>query len=453
MSSPLASTVSRPAGIRAYATLVAALAAFLAAMVVLRVPFRGYLIEARLSGRLGDGLDAAGAESWLKAAAPGVNVRVDAATSGHCDVVLQEIAPRAGEAQVTIDRVARQFAEHHVAERRAATRQAKLARLQAELQTARDTEDAIRDRLDLLRQAQSSQAQSSQTASSIPPEVLPAPTTTIPEAVMAPLPERSSPLASAESHLASLRQRLEQLRAELAALLGNCTDAHPKVITLRAQIAGLESELAAQEGSVAGGRRTEKQASIGSGGAQRWITTVDYARQSPAGDLEAALANLAAATRARQWAERQLQAEVQALSSAPGFPWTVEPARVLARVGGTPRALTLAGASLIALIAAGAMFFASAALLPRLVIQTADELAQTLTLPIVATMPMRGSPRRPRRYLAPWLVQATVHSAEIVLAAMFLALAFTMLSDRWLAGQIVGDPFGVLSEVAGRLLA
>ena len=36
---------------------------------------------------------------------------------------------------------------------------------------------------------------------------------------------------------------------------------------------------------------------------------------------------------------------------------------------------------------------------------------------------------------------------------MFLALAFTMLSDRWLAGQVMADPFGVLSEVAGRLLS
>jgi hypothetical protein len=165
------------------------------------------------------------------------------------------------------------------------------------------------------------------------------------------------------------------------------------------------------------------------------------------------LANLAAATRARQWAERQLQTEVQTLASAPGYPWAVESARVLARVGGTPRVLTLAGASLIALVAAGVMFFASAALLPRLVIQTADELAQTLALPVVGTLPVAGQPKRPRRFLAPWLVQATVHSAEIMLAAMFLALAFTMLSDRWLAGQILGDPFGVLSEVAGRLLA
>jgi hypothetical protein len=35
---------------------------------------------------------------------------------------------------------------------------------------------------------------------------------------------------------------------------------------------------------------------------------------------------------------------------------------------------------------------------------------------------------------------------------MMLALVFTVISDRWLASQVLVDPFGVLSEVAGRLL-
>jgi hypothetical protein len=99
------------------------------------------------------------------------------------------------------------------------------------------------------------------------------------------------------------------------------------------------------------------------------------------------------------------------------------------------------------------MAFASAALIPRLVIQTTDELAGILSLPLAGTMPIAGRRRLYRSSLAPRVVQFSVHAAEILLAAMFLALAFTMLSDRWLAGQILADPFGVLSEVAGRVLS
>ncbi len=469
MSIAPASPASRPPGIRTYATLVVALAAFLASMVVLRVPFRGYLVEARLSGRLGDGLDKAAIESWLKAAAPGVNVRVDAASSGRCEVNLQHIALRAGEAQAAIDRVARQFAEHYVAERREATRQVKLARLQGELQTARDTEDAVRARLDELRQSQSPQ-----NIAALSPEVLPAPGS--PQMETLAMPGPGTPLPASDAGLASLRERIEQLRAELAGLLGNCTEAHPKVITLRAQIAGLEHELATpvlQTGTpnsgsgVFGGQPLAHPDRLDSAKdrgppdhpSAKWVIvcrggTMTYEPANPATEnIDAALANLAAATRARQWAERQLQTEVETLAAAPGFPWSVEPARVLARVGGTPRTLTLVGATLIALLAALVAYLASATLVPRVLIQSTDELADSLALPLVGTMRVAGRPHHKHRRIAPWLVQTSVHSAEIVLAAMFLALAFTMLSDRWLASQIIADPFGVLSEVAGRLLA
>jgi hypothetical protein len=105
------------------------------------------------------------------------------------------------------------------------------------------------------------------------------------------------------------------------------------------------------------------------------------------------------------------------------------------------------------LVAATLMYFASAALIPKLVIQTTQELSAILSLPLAGAMQVGGRRRLVRPNLAPWVVQTGVHAAEILLAAMFPALAFTMLSDRWLAGQILADPFGVLSEVAGRLLA
>jgi hypothetical protein len=441
MSPPL-TTLAPPAQsapTRGYATLVVALAAFLASMVVLRVPFRGYLIEARLSGRLGDGLDQPAVEAWLKTAAPGVQVRVDAEASGRCDVILQQVAPRAGEAQIAIDRVTRQFAEQYVAQRHEATRQVRLARLQAELQTARDTEDALRTRLDELREQQLVQVPSAMSAETLPP----------PAAEPAP----PAPLATNDPRLKGLRERLESLKVELAGLLGNFTEEHPKIITLRSQIAGLERELDSPESGVASGKPVEKHASRYTPARTIGLTASSYESQSAApGGAQDALANLAAATRARQWAERQLQAEVETLAASAGFPWSVESSRVLARVGGTPRTLTLVGAGLITFVAATFMVFASAALIPRLVIQTTDELAGILSLPLAGTMPVAGRRQIYRSSLAPRVVQIAVHAAEILLAAMFLALAFTMLSDRWLAGQILADPFGVLSEVAGRVL-
>ena len=418
--------------IRGYATLVVALAAFLASMVALRVPFRGYLVEARLAGRLGDGLDRPTIEKWLKSAARGVSVRVEADAGGRCDVVLQQIAPRAGDAQLAMDRVTRQFAEQFVVQRREASRQIKLARLQAELQTARDTEDSLRNRLEEIRNRQEPQ-----TASLPSGPELASPTAR----AITPTPAATSERVA---NAARLRERLEALQVELAGLLGNFTEAHPKVITLRSQIAGLESELLDKNPAA----RNEAPS------AEAVIRRSSHGTSIPAESTsqQTAEANLAAATRARQWAERQLQTEVETLASTPGFPWAVESARVLARVGGTPRALTLIAAGIITLIAAGLMLWASAALVPRLLIHTADELTALLDLPLAGRAPALGQRRKRGPRIAPATIQAALHGAEVVLGAMFLALAFTMVSDRWLAGQVLVDPFGVLSEVAGRLL-
>jgi len=52
----------------------------------------------------------------------------------------------------------------------------------------------------------------------------------------------------------------------------------------------------------------------------------------------------------------------------------------------------------------------------------------------------------------PLAVRIVLHAAEAVLVVMVAALVFTMLSDRSLASQVLGDPLGVLSEVADRVL-
>jgi hypothetical protein len=437
---PTPAAASRPAALRGYATLVIALAAFLASMVALRVPFRGYLIQSRLSGRLGDGLSASDVQTWLKQAAPEVHVRVETQPGGQCAVALEQLTLRAGEAQIAMDRVARQFAEQFVAERREAARQVKLARLQAELQSARDTEDALRVRADELRQQQVAAAPQ-------PPEPVQ------PAAPQAPQPTFEQAVAR-EAYLQGLRLRLELLRIELARLLASFTEQHPQVITIRSQMARLEDELSDSSGN-SSARRPDRQAAVPKQPAGfGWISATQYSEQDRPDSVESAVADLAAATRTRQWTERQLQIEVERLSGTAGFPWSIESARVLARVGGTPRALTLAAAGLVSLLAAGLMFWASAALVPRPAICTTEQLRALLELPL-AGQAVVAPPRRAHRRLrlaGPLAVTGAVRAAEILLAAMILALVFTMVSDRWLASQVLVDPFGVLSEVAGRLM-
>src|SRR5687768_4276341 len=87
----------RPWPLRGYATLVVGLAAFLAAMVVLRVPFRGYLVEARVTGCLDEAVTESAVRQFLKDAAAGMHVRLDVQPSGRTEVVLQQLAPRAGD--------------------------------------------------------------------------------------------------------------------------------------------------------------------------------------------------------------------------------------------------------------------------------------------------------------------------------------------------------------------
>jgi hypothetical protein len=169
--------------------------------------------------------------------------------------------------------------------------------------------------------------------------------------------------------------------------------------------------------------------------------------------LDAAAADLLAATRARQWAEQQLQTEVQSQRTLTAVPWSVESAQVLARVGGTPRILTLLAAGLITMLAGGLMYWAAKSLVPRLAIRTTAELTALLELPLIGQTPVPITRRKTTRLqLAPLATRAVLRTAELYLVLMVGALVFTMLADRTLAPQVLADPFGVLSEVAGRLL-
>ncbi|MEX2175812.1 MAG: hypothetical protein WD872_15720, partial [Pirellulaceae bacterium] len=227
-NSVLSSAPPRPVAQRGYATLVVALAAFLVAMAVLRIPFRGYLVESRVAGRLGDEFAPADARQWLTEAACDMQVRLDTYPGGRCEILIQQLAPRAAEAQLAIDRVAQRFVDQFVVERREGARQARLARLQAELQTARDAEDALRSRVEQLRQKQ---------LAAIPRGMPPAQS---PAAVPAFQPPQ--PIVETEQHVEQRVERLESLRIELSRLLASFTDQHPQVITLRAQIVQIQSD-------------------------------------------------------------------------------------------------------------------------------------------------------------------------------------------------------------------
>jgi hypothetical protein len=115
--------------------------------------------------------------------------------------------------------------------------------------------------------------------------------------------------------------------------------------------------------------------------------------------------------------------------------------------------LTLLAAGLLTLLAAALMYRAAATLAPPLAIRTTDELAAWLELPLVGQTPATVTRRRSSRFrLAPLATRAVLRMAESLLVVMVAALVFSLVADRTLAPQVLADPFGVLSEVAGRLL-
>ncbi len=423
---------------RAYATLAVALAVFLASMVVLRVPFRGYLVEGRVSGCLDDSITAADMRQFLKEAASGVHSRVDVQPSGRCEVVLQQLAPRAGDSQALLNRIARQLTEQFVAQKREASRQSRLAQFQAELRTAREAEDAHRLRVDGLRQQQLAEA----SRQSEPQSIYSQP----------PLEVAATPPPADSEARNRLAEQLETLKNELLRLLATKTEEHPEVITLRSQISRLQSELTPPAPDAALPPIEKQAQSLPVQEVTHRVAT--HASADLESALDSAAADLLAATRARQWAERQLQAKVESLASIARIPWSVESAQIIARVGGTPRVLTLLGAGLITLIAGLAMYRGSSVLVPPVAIRSIEELTTLLDLPLAGHMlvPMQRRGLRPTRPLAPIAVRVALHAAELFLVVMVAALFFTMLSDRSLAPQVLVDPFGVLSEVAGRIL-
>src|SRR5205814_212340 len=152
--------------------------------------------------------------------------------------------------------------------------------------------------------------------------------------------------------------------------------------------------------------------------------------------------------------EHRLNDRTQELGSQPtAAEWSAEPARIITRLGGTPRSITLALGGLLASIATLVLFRASAATVAPIRIETADELADSLRLPVIGSAAhLRVAAARVRtRLFTPARVRLIVHLSEGVIAAAVAACLIAMAIEPSLARQVLADPFGTLSETIGRL--
>ena len=184
------------------------------------------------------------------------------------------------------------------------------------------------------------------------------------------------------------------------------------------------------------------------------------AADNSSADIAAAIGELASATRDRQAAEQRLSERMQELSGEPtAAQWSASPAHIVTRLGGTPRALTLALASALACAAGFAMFRVTTIelLAPR--VTSASELSRLLGLPVLGTLNAsalsnaRGrstSPATSWQIFSPRRLQLLTYGAEGFVAIAAGACLLSVMIDPSLAREVLADPFGTLSEVLGR---
>jgi hypothetical protein len=450
MSTPRPNTTAqlppRPASRRGYRALVVALAAFLAVLTLLREPFRGYLAEVTIAGHAGDEIDLAAARRWLAASSGSMNVQLVTSPiyPGDCEIRLARLGPQSAAAKSELDAVARRFLEHYLPEQQAIRRQATINRLQIEFQAARDAEDALRIRSEELRSRQISELAQARTE--------PGPRA----------PQTPSIDDLPDPRQQELRRRLAELRLELSRLLAGFTDEHPQVISLRAQISHLENELGSASRLDAGpelGPSARFLPGRDRASTTQLVSTSSLVPLGPqidlAAELEQVAAELAAATRTRQWAERQLQqAALRNQSRDVLLTWSAAPARVVGRSGGTPKLLTLAAACLVALLGGGLMFHTAGRVLSQPLIDSAEQLAAIVPLPVVGQTPLAARPSTAHlaRKFAPYAVRSTTLAAEMLIVGLAVACLVAILADPSLATQVGADPFGTLSEIVGRMV-
>jgi hypothetical protein len=270
--------------------------------------------------------------------------------------------------------------------------------------------------------------------------------------------------------------KLHLMRLELASLLANFTDEHPDVITLRSQIQAIEQQLGIGNASreVAKPERAVRQMSgvlpseagaapktdgESSGDDKTLTLTFSQGERGqavqPLEGLESAaiLQDLAAASRARQEAEHKLSDRMQELGNqGSASQWSAAPAHVVTRMGGTPRRHTILFAALLATALGIVIFRAAEGDGCVAKIDTTGVLASSLELPVIGNLlALRDAARRMRqRFLTPRRLHYIVLASEIVVGFAVLACLGAIFCDPALVRQVLADPFGTLSEVAGR---
>ena len=447
---------SRPLVRRVYLALVAALAVFLTTLTLLREPFRGYLAEVHIVGPKAQGLDLEDAARWLKRSEPTAAVLTGGHTaSGRSQIRMTYLAPRPNAARLRLDDLATRWLYQYLPEQLQDFRRQALSTTRDAIAAARDREDAARTRVEELRQQQLARYFQQP---NYPPLIAAEPVPALP------------PLPAAES--AQLRSQLEKLKMELSRLMASFTDEHPQVITLRKQIGGLENQLGlpANPAPASGGPElipapaASPQASGQATSASHFVSTGESEANTARPPVEskdlteaisAALLEVSQATRQRQAAELRQADRMHELSSEPtAADWSAEPAQIITRLGGTPRSVTLALGGLLAGIAAIVMFRASSVAVVPPRIHSARELAAALEIPIVgnATGLRNAAARLRRRLFQPLYVQIAGHLSEAIIAAAAIACVLSILVEPTLAGQVLADPFGTLSEVMGRFV-
>ena len=440
---------SRPLVRRVYLALTAALATFIATLAFLREPFRGYLAEVHIGGPAAKGLDLDDAARWLKRTEPTAVVLTSAniRPTGRSQIRMTYLASRPNAARLRLDDLSTRWLYQYLPERLQDFRRSALGETRTAITTARDREDTARTRVEELRQQQ--------LARYFQQPAFP---------LMDSAPQPAAPVAVSPGQAGELQTQLEKLRMELARLLGTFTDEHPQVITLRKQIAGLEKQLGPSV-QPRGGEGPELMPAPGgeprAAGQARSATHWVAAGTEPSEPAElsaaisAALLELTQASRQRQAAEVRQSDRMHELSNEPtAADWSAEPAEVVTRLGGTPRSVTLALGGLLAGIAGVFMFRASAVAVCAPKIQSAGELAAALEIPVIGNAArLRNAAARIRqRLLKPAYVKLAGHLAEVVIGLSAAACIVSIIVEPTLAGQVLADPFGTLSEVMGRFV-
>jgi hypothetical protein len=351
---------------RAHKATIVGLAIFFAVIIPLGEPFRGYQAEVRVSGPSSEAIDADQLREWIRQTDSNAAIAVATRASGasRIEIRIGRVCSRLAAATRTLDGLARRLLVEELPAQHAVHRQRALAALQSDLQAAREAEDALRSRAQELREAQlAARNQALPGAIDAEPSIAQAAPPETPSARPATAGDSTAPSDERE-------EQLQSLRIELARLSASFTDEHPQVLAIRRQIESLERAAPAAQADDADAPALDLPPARAA--AYHDLRQPEYVSISPgddsrAPDLAAIAAELAAvqnqlsqAGKHRERAERRLQSTLAELAAhSPTAAWNAEPARIVARLGGTPRMLPVILALLAASVAGVIMFRAT----------------------------------------------------------------------------------------------